>query len=291
MPPTIYDLRTDADAARFGLSPGERDELLGQCFPGRNGATPKVICLHTQEGVTRGSLDWWVNGVVNGNPVQASSTVTVQRDGSILRIIPEADGPWTNGDVNSPTRQSAYLRSFGGNPNIWSLTIEAEGRPGDAMPAAQLDAILWQIRDWSGRYSIPLNRDRVIPHASINSVTRAGCPGGYYDRVMAALESGAAPPPSPVYAQGGAVPLIETDAVMGDHAFWWIGRQFHVRTKATPRRYANHTAPATGPELTVGAKVGPGWIVNAAGEDWLVTIYKSRLPMSSLSPRATVDLP
>ncbi len=182
--PKIYDLRNDADAQRFGLSLAGRNEILTHKFVNRydpnSGVTgrPTHIVLHIQDGSTPGSLTHWTG-------VEASSTVMIQRDGSILKVIAEADGPWTNGDVKSPTTQSAGLRNQGGNPNIWSLTIEAEGRPEDAMPQAELDATIWQVKSWQSQYGI--SDDKVLPHASINSVSRANCPGTYYNRVIKAI--------------------------------------------------------------------------------------------------------
>ena len=38
---------------------------------------------------------------------------------------------------------------------------------------------------WMKEYSIP--KEMVLPHSSINSVTRAKCPGPYYTQVINAL--------------------------------------------------------------------------------------------------------
>src|SRR5687768_1088828 len=105
--PRIYDIANDAHAAMFGLQPWERDAMLTKCFKGRAGGRVEGIVYHIQAGTTRGSLDWWVHGP----GVQASSTVLIQQDGSLLRCIPEKDGPWTNGDVRSPRERSAFIRS------------------------------------------------------------------------------------------------------------------------------------------------------------------------------------
>ena len=182
--PPIFDLRRDADARRFGLEPWQRDRLVAKCYPGRRGGRPEVIVLHVQDGVTAGSLAHWLT-------VEASSTVMVQKDGSILRVVPETAGPWTNGEgtVVSP-RVEALMARFGRDLNPVALTIEAEGRPGDAMPEPQLRAIVWQVRDWLRRYPW-IGLERVLRHAEIDGENRANCPGPYYERVMAAL---AAPP-------------------------------------------------------------------------------------------------
>ena len=67
---------------------------------------------------------------------------------------------------------------MGGNPNQWSLTLEAEGKPGVTSVSytdAQLRAICWQFADWMIRYHLPLAN--VLSHASINTCSRSQCPG------------------------------------------------------------------------------------------------------------------
>lgn len=54
--PTIYDIRNDRDAARFGLQPWERDYLLTRCFPDRSGRQIEALIFHIQDGTTLGSL-------------------------------------------------------------------------------------------------------------------------------------------------------------------------------------------------------------------------------------------
>lgn len=171
--PTIYDL--SRDYARFGLTQAQANKIIRNRFENRNGyGAPRFIVNHIQDGTTPGSLNWWATGP----GVQASSTVMANRDGSILRIIPEQHGPWTNGDVCNPTAKSAGLRALNGNPNVWCLTLEAEGKPGISAVSyteAQLQAILWQYADWMTRYDIPLAN--VLSHASINFCSRQHCPG------------------------------------------------------------------------------------------------------------------
>lgn len=170
--PVIYTLTRDY--ARFGLTKYEADRILDNFFDNRNGGKPRFIVNHIQDGITTGSLDWWANGA----GVQASSTVMANKDGSILQIIPEMHGPWTNGDVCSPTEKSKVLRLLGGNPNNWSLTLEAEGNPGITAVSytpAELQAVLWQYADWMITYDMPLSA--VLSHASINFCDRENCPG------------------------------------------------------------------------------------------------------------------
>lgn len=200
--PTIYNLTTDY--ARFGLEKWQADEIIGSRFTNRNGAKPRFLVFHIQDGTTRGSLSYW-----SSDAVEASSTVMVQKDGSILRIIPEQHGPWTNGDVMSPTAQAAEILALGGNPNIWSLTTEVEGKPWDVMPQVQHDAVVWWAEDMLMKYpDILLANWCLLRHGFINSVTRPNCPGNYFDPVVADinawLENADVPPtptPEPVPEQ------------------------------------------------------------------------------------------
>lgn len=194
--PVIYDLATDY--ARFGLAQWQANEILTHRFTNRFAqgvqGRSEFVVLHIQDGVTTGSLTYWVG-------VDASSTVMVQKDGSILRVIPEEHGPWTNGDVMNPTAEAAALIAKPGNKNLWCKTIEAEGEPFVEMPPVQLNSIAWQTMTWMEQDNIPL--DRVLRHGSINSVSRANC-GLYIDQVKAIIqaEMGSVPDTSSMYPDG-----------------------------------------------------------------------------------------
>lgn len=197
MAPTVYDIRNNADSERFQLSttqPGRwdpnrsaRDYMLSRRIQNRDGATPQIIVLHIQQGSTPGSLGSWVNDQNDDHsPRAASATVTIQKDGSILRVIPEEHGPWTNGPLRHPTQRGQdIVAAFGSDPNAYTLSIEAEGQSDDEMQPEQLDAVVWQVGEWMRTYRIPL--DRVVRHADFDMDTRKFCPGRYYDQVIARL--------------------------------------------------------------------------------------------------------
>lgn len=198
--PTTFDVKTPVifdlakDFARYGLSAAEANEILFSRFENRNGKQPRFIVYHIQDGTTPGSLKYW-----SSPDIDASSTVMVNKDGSVLRIIPEQHGPWTNGDVMSPTAEANEILALGGNPNIWTLSIEAEGKPWDAMPDVQRDAIVWVSEDWIMRHPAILQAQWcLLRHGFINSITRANCPGNYFDPVVAAVNHWLETPPAPV---------------------------------------------------------------------------------------------
>ncbi|HEY7120174.1 MAG TPA: hypothetical protein VH475_26535, partial [Tepidisphaeraceae bacterium] len=80
--PVLYEL--SKDYARFGLSKQQANEVINSRFANRSGGKPLFIVLHVQEGTSSSSLAYWASPGVD-----ASSTVMVQKDGSILRIVPE----------------------------------------------------------------------------------------------------------------------------------------------------------------------------------------------------------
>ena len=141
--PRLYSL--GADYTRWSLTKAQANKIASHKFAARNGRKPMAIVLHIMEGTTSGSLQWWASGNAD-----ASSTVVVSKDGSIGRIIAEADGPWTNGDVSKPSAKGQALlnKINGANPNLVTLSIENEGRSGEALTEAQLNALCWQITDW-----------------------------------------------------------------------------------------------------------------------------------------------
>lgn len=188
--PTLYSL--DRDFARFGLTKWQADKILSHRFSDRGGVGIRALVLHIQEGTSASSLGWWASGNAD-----ASSNVMVQKDGSLLRIIPDLPGaPWTNGDTQRPSAKGRALIDAigGGNPNLASLTIEAEGYTGDDMPEAQARSICWMLTEWMQRYDLGLSD--IYKHADFNSVTRANCPGKYWDKVMGMMK-GEAPAPAP----------------------------------------------------------------------------------------------
>lgn len=184
--PKIYNLRNTPDAERFGLTRWQADTIINKCYPGRNGLRPEVIVCHVQDGWSSGSLEHWLN-------VSASSTVMVQQDGSVLKIVAEADGPWTNGDVNRPAQiAQAAMNRFGRDLNPVALTIEAEDGGTRTINAAQRKTIIWLCRDWTTRYPQITAPDDFLGHYQINSVEKVNC-GLYRDDIAHALADGETP--------------------------------------------------------------------------------------------------
>lgn len=223
--PIIYNLANDY--ARFGLSAAQANEVITSRFHNRNGGRPRRVLLHIQDGSTRGSLGWWASP-----DVQASSTVMIQKDGSILQVVPEQHGPWTNGDVRYPTAAGARLVAMGGNANNWSLTIEAEGGPWDAMPTAQLNAIIWQVQDWYSRYPeiAADGLDGLLRHADVNTIDKINC--GIYRPAVAAVigpwlnQPAPQPEPEPVSIYPPGMTLELARRLYGTVTVPWSSKTF-----------------------------------------------------------------
>jgi hypothetical protein len=289
--PTIFDLRNDGDAARFDLTPAQRNRFLTGCFRNRSGARPRAIFCHVQEGTTRSSLNWSINKPGSPN----SYTVTAQKDGSILRCIPEEHGPWTNGAVRSPKAAATKLLDLGGNPNIYTLSIEAEGTSEGAHPNIQIDAIYWQIRQWQATYRIP--NAWVFEHADVDTVERANCAGWYYGEIRARLATdgevddvpGMAQPvepgPSPIAVltavqQGEIAPATVHDPASGI-TFYWVGDRVRA-IHDTPRfRFADESEKL-GADLKAGEEFDVDFLFAFGANDqlWYYTPAATRVKVA-----------
>ena len=274
-------------------------------YQGTNGR--KIIVLHIQEGTNWGSWQHFHN-------VSASSTVLIGRNGDIWRLVPETDGPWTNGDVCSPTAKgSSILNKYGGDPNRYSLTIETEGFASSnnvmgwlawPKPQAQIDSVVWQVRKWMSDYNIPI--ENFIRHAEINPCTRRFCPGDdYYNYIRAAVEAGggsAPQQPSPVYADRAPVKDADgnlwtgdEDLVIGNATFRADKRTVKAVAGVTFRTHATRKAGLTRGPLEAGKGFGVlGW-VNGEEIDgerrWWITKNYSRVHVSGTVEKPSVEVP
>jgi hypothetical protein len=265
-------------------------------YIGRMGFNPKIIVLHIQEGSNWGS---WQHFHV----VKASSTVLIGKTGEIWRLVPESDGPWTNGDVMNPSALGwEVINKWGADPNPYSLTIETEGFTGNPIPEAQLKAVVWQIHDWMTKYGIPLRY--VLRHADINSVSRPNCPGNaYYNQVIDALKSLQEPtPPAPVYAPAKKV-IVDgvawdgtKDVMVGTSIFHGqVGVVVLNKDDVKFRQVATFESDSTRSDLDKDVKVSVlGWVNGSArdGEGrWWITKYFSRLWVGDTVEKPTVVTP
>lgn len=118
-------------------------------FPGRLGHSPNWtpeapgswIVLHTQDG-------WSVNTIraFQSSARAASSTYVASLDGSLVQMVKETDGPWTNGTND------------GVGSNLDSITIECEdgGNYNGPRTPELYESVAQLVADISRRRGIPL---------------------------------------------------------------------------------------------------------------------------------------
>lgn len=187
MPPTrILNLATDY--ARYGLTKDDANKILGNRFTNRWDATNRVqgrievLVPHIQDGWPRGSLEHWARG----RGIQASSNTMTDQDGTLIEIIPDQHGPWTNGKVDRPTAKGLTVITRGGNPNVWSWTLEAAGTLSTAFTPEQWETICWTFDRQLKKYPHLDPRKDIMGHRHIDSRDRPNC-GLYDERLIAEL--------------------------------------------------------------------------------------------------------
>lgn len=301
--PVIHDLATDY--ALYGLSKAQADYLLTKRIFNRNGRKPLKLFLHIQDGKTRGSLTHWLG-------VSASSSYMANRDGTILRVIPEAHGPWTNGDVCNPLKDEvgAVPADFWIDPNPYSITIEAEGTPWEPLTQPQLDAIEWLVRDIIARYP-DIDITDVERHRTVNTCTRWNCPGAsdnndYYLAIQKRVGAGL---PTKKYASPILFAFLERSEldkgldreVTGVNGKvtklyamrreWTVTAQTHrYRTATTSGKMTNRVGPDLYPEETFF-----GEFIFEAGTGpnrrlWVLTEYGTRVLVERLDSSGLIEL-
>lgn len=125
----------------------------------------------------------------------ASFTFVTDRDGSIVQCLdPETETPWTNGDINRPNTSIPTVKAMVGSrysPNEFCFaTCENVGYEPNGHPITDKQkATLARLVAWASEKSgLPINRNTVIGHKDINSVTRSNCPtSGDIDKFLAGI--------------------------------------------------------------------------------------------------------
>lgn len=149
-------------------------------WTGRRGQRVGAIVLHISD--VEGSPVGWFHDARS----EVSSNYVVERDGTIVRVVAEADAAWANGWAQAlglerylPNLSNPVIAGWwwaGVNPNLATISIEMQGRPGQAFPYSQWRSLVWLVADVARRHGLPLDREHVIGHYEIDSVTRSRCP-------------------------------------------------------------------------------------------------------------------
>lgn len=264
-------------------------------YIGRFGMSAKIIVIHIQEGSNLGS---WQHFHV----VSASSTVLIGKNGDIWRLVPESDAPWTNGDVMNPTPLGwEIINKWGADPNVYTLSIETEGFSGDAVPDAQMQAVVWQVQQWQQKYEI--DGYYVVRHADINQVTRPRCPGDAYFNALKQNLQATVPPPTPVsyatpaklYDKSGVLIDGTRNAVLSNGVtFYGHVATVHAATDGVqPHLYATRTSAFTRSALNEGDEFNViGWVTGekVGGDNrWWITKHYSRIDVNGTVEKPPSD--
>lgn len=137
-------------------------------FGSRENYKPEIIVIHISTN-TLASMTSWFNTPTS----QASAQYGVGKDGTILQYVLETDKAWANGRVNNPSF-SLYKPNI--NPNLYTISIENEGKDLSLAPELQLQTLCDLIKDIAVRWNIPLDREHIIGHFEIDKINRNNCP-------------------------------------------------------------------------------------------------------------------
>lgn len=127
-----------------------------------------------------GEVAWRKSDPANQN----SATFFVDRDGSAVQALgdPLHMDPWSNGDIQNPDtrneRIAAVIRDRVNANERTVLSIENVGNEATVggLTLAQIETNARIIAYYFPKAKIPINRESVIGHYQLNSVTRANCP-------------------------------------------------------------------------------------------------------------------
>jgi N-acetyl-anhydromuramyl-L-alanine amidase AmpD len=104
---------------------------------------------------------------------QVSAHYGISRNGKIHQYVQEGDTAWHAGRVSNPTWKRIKADV---NPNLYTIGIEHEGKPGVPWTPALYDSSSALLADVAARWNIPLDADHVIGHCDIYS-KKPFCPG------------------------------------------------------------------------------------------------------------------
>jgi hypothetical protein len=203
-------------------SPINRSMLGPNHYDGRGGATPRWICVHTQEG-GRAAVDlaqFLINSKNTGNPV-SYNVVNDERDD--IQCVNDNDGPWAAAGANDYALHICLAGSYAAwSRGKWLETDASDGKNEDAelSLAAKQIAFWCASRDIPAEYiggrGIPWGYDGICGHMDFGSWG-----GGHHDpgpnfpwdeliRRVKAFLGGAAPAPLPTpvpVGPGGGTPV------------------------------------------------------------------------------------
>jgi hypothetical protein len=139
---------------------------------GRGGLKPEAIVIHRSGGELS-----QIDARLNQSQTFRSAHYAVGVNGEVHQYVEESDTAFHAGIVVNP---SWSLVKAGVNPNLYTISIELEGSPGDSVSATQYDAAAALILDIAQASEITLDAEHISLHEEIRA--GCGCPGDGFDR-------------------------------------------------------------------------------------------------------------
>lgn len=145
--------------------PYERVKMSVVCQSSRNGATPRIIVLHTTEGHNRPGLSdlQGLGAFFDRAATQASSHVANDAEGFAAQYVPDSAKAWTQAALN-PIALSIEQIGFA-SQTTW--------------PDAQLDKTAQYIAYWSKKFGIPIVKS--TSHGVCEHKMLGAAGGGHHD--------------------------------------------------------------------------------------------------------------
>lgn len=174
-------------------------------FSSRQGYPILGIMNHIMDGTLAGTAAHFANPTV-----QASAHYGVGKRGELHQYVKDEHAAWHAGSVKNPRVQLPHPNNI--TPNLYTIGIEWEGRPGDVITEAQYQAGLALHRHLLSKVvdvRLPL-RQRIIGHFQTNSIDRPNCPGPSFpwERLYADLAQFDRKVPGPrILVEGKELPI------------------------------------------------------------------------------------
>lgn len=136
------------------------------------GSRPEAIVLHRSGGSAEEIRARFLDGTT-----ATSAHYVVCKNGSVLQFVPEQDTAFHAGLVINPTWKGLKPNT---NPNFYTIGIEFEGSPDEAVDDEQSDACADLVAEIAARYSIAIDEGHVVLHSEIRA--SRNCPGPGFTR-------------------------------------------------------------------------------------------------------------
>lgn len=137
-------------------------------WQGRKGYRPEAVVIHIMDGTLAGTDRWFANPAS-----QVSAHFGIGKNGEVHQYVKEEDTAWHAGRIDAPSWK--LIKPASVNPNLYTIGIEHEGKPGDAWTDAMEHASAELIRDVCARWQILIDRDHIVGHYQIFS-KKPNCP-------------------------------------------------------------------------------------------------------------------